>query len=119
MTLMNGKRKIRRSARATRRTRISKARRDHDQLPKSLFEPFVQPHHEKTAPTKIAQAITEEKPKIPAAIGRPRRRSACAIADRITRIRSAQAAPWPPPVYCVERYWRAPIAPPRTVSPPA
>ena len=68
-----------------------------------LNEPLVKCIHEKSSPTKIAHAITEEKAKMPAAIGRSRVRNAWPIAYRITRIRSAQPVAAPRPVYCVER----------------
>ena len=71
----------------------SRARRDHDQRPKSPKRavrpaPPREDHRDEDRP-----GDHRGEAKMPAAIGRPRTRSASAIAYRITRIRNDQAEP--------------------------
>src|SRR5436305_11833052 len=118
ISVMNGNSQRRRSLQAAARMRSSSERCATDQPPNGEFQCFSQPNQFHALPTNTAHAITEAKAKIPAAVQRPRRRSDSAMPDRTTRMSSAHAVSAPLPKW-PDRYVRAEIAAPRTVSPPA
>jgi hypothetical protein len=79
ISLMNGKRNLRRASTAARTMSSSSASRAHDQCRNDWFGPS-QPHQTQRNASKTLHAMTETNAKMPAAIVRSRRRHTYASA---------------------------------------